>query len=116
MEWRLPDRSLSVAWELRENAVWRFGRAFLRCPRCERLATRIYVPSEAAWAACRRCWGRTYESRQQCNYNTGSSLLSLNFGPVAYWYTLDARRKRAEASEERYAERRKILGRGRPAP
>jgi hypothetical protein len=111
VEWRLPGRSLSVAWELRENAVWRFGRLFLECPKCSRRATRIYVPSDNAWPACRRCWGLTYESRQQWNYNTGSSLLSLNFGPVAYWYTYDERRKRAEASEERYAERREILKR-----
>jgi hypothetical protein len=105
-EWTLPGcRSLSINWELRANAVWRFGRLFLRCPRCERLATRIYVPAANLWPACRQCWGLTYESRQRRNYR-GNSAYSL-----AHWLTLSAREDRAAAAAQRYAERRAILKR-----
>lgn len=75
LEWTLDDgsRSASVAigFELRANAVWRFGRVFLTCPRCRGLATRIYVPTSDAWAACRRWWALTYESRRE-NYKSSS--------------------------------------------
>jgi len=51
LEWTLPGgRSLSLDWELRANAVWRFGGAFLRCPQCQRLATDL--------RADRGCLGR----------------------------------------------------------
>ena len=32
---------LVVQFEIRENAVWRYGRVFLRCPRCSGRVTRI---------------------------------------------------------------------------
>src|SRR5262245_20081797 len=70
LAWSLEGRPepMSIAWELRANAVWRFGRVFLKCPRCQRGATRIYVPTREASAACRRCWGLTYRSTQERNY------------------------------------------------
>jgi hypothetical protein len=107
LEWTLPGRSLSIDWELRANAVWRFGRLFLRCPQCQELATRIYVPAANLWPACRQCWGLTYESRQRRSYK-GNGAYSL-----AHWLTLSAREDRASAAAERYAERRAILGRMR---
>jgi hypothetical protein len=107
LEWTLAGRSFSLDWELRANAVWRFGRLFLRCPRCQRPATRIYFPRADSWAACRRCWGLTYESRQRRSYR-GSGVYSL-----AHWLTLSAREDRAAASAERYEERRAILKRAR---
>ena len=83
LTWNLPGRSVSLDWELRANAVWRFGRAFLRCPKCSRLATRIYVPTSEAWAACRRCWGLTYESRQERNYKSGRPWGGTSFSLAA---------------------------------
>jgi hypothetical protein len=110
VSWSLPGRPgpFSAEWEIRANAVWRFGRVFLRCPRCQRLATRIYVPRADAWAACRRCWGFSYESRQQRTYRVGGGLSRI-LGPLAHSLTRRERERRAEASERRYAERREIL-------
>jgi hypothetical protein len=113
LKWTLPGKSLFLDWELRANAVWRFGRLFLRCPRCNRLATRIYVPTEESWAACRRCWGLTYESRQHGNYKRGAfeQAIALGSFSLGQWLTLIERERRAEAAAQRYAERRKILRR-----
>jgi len=114
LEWALPGRSkpISADWELRANAVWRRGRLFFRCPRCTRLATRLYVPCENSGAACRRCWGLTYASRRE-NYKSAPSFLPwYSLGDMAHWLTWSARERRAAASAERYAERREIL-RGR---
>jgi hypothetical protein len=41
-----PSGAATLSWELRPNSVWRFGRAFLVCPRCEQRVTRVYVPVE----------------------------------------------------------------------
>ena len=116
LEWKPAGHSppLSVEFELRANAVWRFGRPFLRCPRCGRLATRIYQPCANTGLACRRCWGLTYESRQQRNYKAGNSRWGMILSPLTYAMCRaeDARQARAEAAAKRYAERREIL-RGR---
>ena len=32
----VKGQSHIARWEVRQNAVWRRGRVFLRCPRCER--------------------------------------------------------------------------------
>ena len=103
--------SLSANWELRPNAVWRHGRLFLRCPKCSRLATRLYVPHEDAEAACRRCWGLTYESRQRRSYRASRSRYGPLLSPRMYALIRadDARQARAAAAAKRYAERRKIL-------
>jgi hypothetical protein len=104
---------ISVAFQIRANAVWRFGRVFFICPSCGRLATRIYVPKLLAGAACRRCWGLTYESRQQRNYKAGSSRWGVILSPLPYAMCRaeDAREARAEAAAKRCAERREILKR-----
>jgi hypothetical protein len=70
-------------WEVRQNAVWRRGRVFLRCPRCQRCCTRLYLPLETLWLACRRCWGLTYVSRQLQNYKDsfwGRGTIARMFG------------------------------------
>ena len=109
-KWTVGTSVLWVAFELRANAVWKFGRVFLRCPTCCRLVTRIYVPTTAAPAQCRLCWGLTYESRQR-NYKD-SGLFAIA-GLTLRWFaqseTLREREGRAEAARERYAERRAIL-------
>ena len=93
------------------NAVWRFGRLFLRCPTCRRLITRVYVPTTPAPARCRVCWGLTYESRQHRPYKD-SGLLAVA-GLTLRWFaqseTLRERECRAEAARQRYAERRAIV-------
>jgi hypothetical protein len=50
-------REFSFAWEVCPNAVWRFGRVLMHCPRCARRTTRLYVATSNGWLACRRCWG-----------------------------------------------------------
>jgi hypothetical protein len=112
-DWALPGRqeTVYVTWELRPNAVWRFGRVFLRCPQCERLASRLYVPRVGDPHACRRCWGLTYESRQLRSYKPGRDILSTLLGPLAYWTTVRDREERAEASRRRWAMRRDALTR-----
>jgi hypothetical protein len=106
LTWTLPGQTVKLDWELRANAVWRFGRAFLKCPRCSRLATRIYLPLADSWPACRRCWGLTYESRQHSNYK-GDGWFSPR--SLAESQTTMERERRAEAAARRYAERRSIL-------
>ena len=79
--WTPGERSFTAAFEIRANRVWRHGRVFLQCPQCSRRVTRLYVPTATAWAACRRCWGLTYQSRTQNNYkDSGGGLLTLPRG------------------------------------
>lgn len=108
-------RSFTVAFELRANGVRRYGRVFLQCSRCSRRATRLYVPTATAWAACRRCWGLTYQSRPQNNYKDGAGGLLAHLGVshrlMAQVQTAGKRERRREASIERWAERRDILTR-----
>jgi hypothetical protein len=115
--WKVRRRVFSFGWELRPNSVWRFGRLFLRCGRCDRLATRLYVPTKNAWPGCRRCWGLSYESRQQRNYKpTGSGFLAAlgwSHRDAALSETLERRTRRAAAAK-RYAQRRRILKRWTP--
>ena len=75
--WTPGERSFTAAFEIRANRVWRHGRVFLQCPRCSRRATRLYVPTATSWAACRRCWGLTYQSRTQNNYKDGGGVFGL---------------------------------------
>jgi len=114
--WTLPgDRSFTVAFEIRANSVWRHGRVFLQCSQCSRRATRLYVPTATSWAACRRCWGLTYRSRTQNNYKDGAGGLLAHLGVshrlMAQMQTAGRRKRRLEASIERWAERRDILTR-----
>jgi len=113
--WTPGGRSFTVDFEIRANRVWRHGRMFLQCPRCSRRATRLYVPTVTAWAACRRCWGLTYQSRTQNNYKDGGGgvfgLVGMGHRFMARIQTAHARERRREASLERWAERRDILTR-----
>jgi len=112
LAWTFGGRAEWLRWELRPNAVWRFGRLFLRCPKCERRVTRIYLPTAATVAACRRCWGLTYTSRQRFNYKRSRSLArvtGLGLLSTREWITLVARTRRADEAKARYWERREIL-------
>jgi hypothetical protein len=101
---------LTADWQIRANAVWRFGRVFLRCARCERLATRLYMPTASSWLACRRCWGLTYESRQRANYKDVGrfSALGLTCRSLAKSQTISERERRSAAAAERFAERARL--------
>jgi len=107
LRYTVGDHAVEVQFEVRANAVWRFGRVFLTCPMCGGRATRIYLPTSASPAGCRRCWGLSYDSRK-ADYKTR--------GPFAYlgsWgeaETILARERRSQAAAARYAERRVILG------
>ena len=114
LTWCVGGRILPVKWELRANRVWRFGRAFLRCPVCGRLATRIYLPTaDARLAGCRLCLGLTYQSRQQ-NYRDDVGLLRhLGLSARAFalretWLSRECSRQAARARAER---RRELLRR-----
>ncbi len=111
--WTPDGWSFTADFEIRANSVWRHGRVFLRCSRCSRLATRLYVPTETAWLACRRCWGLTYQSRTQNNYKDGTACAGLPFShrSMAQVQTYHERRRRHAACVERWAERRKLLNR-----
>ena len=100
------DRTVTVHFEVRANAVWRFGRVFLICPMCSGRATRIYLTTAASPAGCRRCWGLTYESRKADYRVRGPFSYVGSWGEAA---TVLARERRSEASARRYAERRSIL-------
>ena len=121
LNWQLADREpLRIAWELRPNSVWRFGRVFLTCPRCRHRATRIYVPRKDVGGACRRCWGLTYESRQRRTYRAGSlARYGGLFSALSYAMCRSAvaREERVDGAAKRRAERQAILcGRGRHRP
>ena len=113
--WSLPGRTIAVTWEIRPNAVWRRGRVFLHCSQCGSRCTRLYVPTATSWAACRRCWGLTYQSRTQNNYKDSGGgafgLVGMGHRFMAHIQTERARDRRREASVERWAERRDILTR-----
>ena len=98
---------LAFRWHVRPNAVWRFGRVFLECPRCNSRVTRLYVPTSEAWLACRRCWGLSYPSQKQ-TYKSGGFLGPL-LGSWGKAETVLARNRRRVAAQKRYAERRAIL-------
>jgi hypothetical protein len=114
----IKGREFGLTFEVRQNAVWRAGRVFLVCPRCSRRCTRLYVPTETAWLACRRCWGLTYLSRTQHNYKDsqwGRGQFARVFGITqrawSYGLTDEARQTRREASRRRWAARRRYLRR-----
>src|SRR5262245_39477747 len=71
----LLNQALVVDWELRPNAVWRFGRVFLFCSICKRRVTRLYVPRCLLQARCRVCWGLSYPSQQNSYRRTGLSAV-----------------------------------------
>lgn len=106
----------TAGWEIRQNAVWRRGRAFLCCSRCAKRCTRLYLPLASLWLACRRCWGLTYQSRALQNYKDslwGRGAIARIFGTSqrewAFQTTAENRTARLERSRERWAERRQLL-------
>jgi hypothetical protein len=110
-EWTLGGVSHRVGFELRPNAVWRFGRVFLVCPHCETRATRLYVPTTDARPECRRCWGLTYSTRQFRNYKDVGlfSTLGLTARSFAESEAETVREQRREAASKRSEERRAIV-------
>ena len=109
----INKREFTFRWEVRQNAVWRRGRVFLRCPRCSLRCTRLYIPLEDSWAACRHCWGLTYASRTLQNYKDsvwGRGRFATMFGisqrDWAYEMTDEKRRRQGERSKERWTARR----------
>jgi hypothetical protein len=120
VRYNVGDRTVTVQFEVRANAVWRFGRVFLTCSMCSGRATRIYLPSSTAPAGCRRCLGLSYDSRKADYRTTGPWGKYL--GSWAEASTILANERRSTASEARYAERRLILGKvgavvaGLPSP
>jgi hypothetical protein len=105
-----PNGTTAPSWEIdsevRPNAVWRKGRLFFLCPRCQRRATRLYVPLANVEPRCRQCWGLSYVSQSWSYQPTGP--LGAIFGPVAYATTDMRREERRKAALERYAARRKL--------
>ena len=113
----VQGRDFTACWEVRQNAVWRRGRVFLKCPRCERRCTRLYLPLATSWLACRRCWGLTYASRTLYNYKDslwGRGSIARMFGTSqrewAYQWTDDRRQERRARSRERWNARKAYLG------
>ena len=111
----LGGRKAETHWEIVQNAVWRRGRVFLRCPRCSGRCTRLYLPLETSWLACRKCWGLTYPSRALQNYkNTrwGGRQFAWMFGTTqrdwALMTTNDRRKERRRRSRDRWNERRHV--------
>lgn len=93
--------------EVRANPVWRMGRVFLRCPACDRRATRLYVPVADADLRCRRCWGLSYES-QSWSYRSEVRVGALVFPLNLCRHTTQLHRdKRRQAARLRYAARRR---------
>jgi hypothetical protein len=100
-----PRAVWSIEVEVQANAVWRCGRLFLRCPACQRRATRLYVPREDLPPRCRRCWGLSYQSQSWSYRRTGP--MDLLFGSAAQRTTEIRRERRKAAAEARYAEKRR---------
>lgn len=114
----VADRFHTFEWELRSNAVWRAGRMFLRCPQCRSRCTRLYLPIETAWLACRTCWGLSYNSRVLLNYRDslwGRGAFARAFGTTqrdwAFMTTDDHRQSRTEGSRQRWEDRGPLLAR-----
>jgi hypothetical protein len=116
--WTLKTRTFSVEFEVRPNAVWRLGRVFLRCPKCGRGATRVYVPTDDSPATCRLCWGLNYSSRTLQNYKDslwGSGRFARIFGTTqrewSFMATQERREERLERCRARWTERTNLLTR-----
>lgn len=111
----IEGRSHTASWEVRRNSVWRRGRVFLMCARCSARCTRLYLPLQDSWLACRTCWGLTYASRTLQNYKNslwGRGAFARMFGTTQREWALEqtdeAREERLTRSRERWGERRVI--------
>jgi hypothetical protein len=108
VSYQFQGRCVSANWEVRANALWRFGRVFFRCSRCGQLSTRLYVPLAESGFGCRRCWGLSYSSTGLQNYKDsiwGRGPLAAWFGTTqrdwAYMTTNDRRKDRTAAADNR---------------
>ena len=113
----VEGRQFIASWEVCQNAVWTRGRVFLRCPRCCLRCTRLYIPLEDSWLACRRCWGLTYNSRTLQNYKNslwGRGAIARMFGTTqrewAFWATHEKRQEQRRKSRNRWSQRRAYQG------
>ena len=109
-------REFTASWEVRQNAVWRRGRVFLQCPKCDKRCTRLYLPLRDSWLACRCCWGLTYTSRARQNYKSSlvgrgrfARIFATSQRDWAFVATYEKRKEQLEASRERWATRRRYL-------
>ncbi len=109
----LSGRKFSATFEIRDNAVWRQGRIFLRCSLCGGRCTRLYMPLPDSWLACRRCWGLTYSSRTLQNYKDSlfgrgafARMLAVSQRDWALLATHEKRKLRRNRSRENWAKRR----------
>ncbi len=110
--WTIGARHLMGECELVPNPIWRAGRLFLICPRCAHRCTRLYLPLESSWLACRQCWGLTYDSRAISNYKDslwGRGAFARMFRTThrdwAFLTTHERREARRQSSRERIATR-----------
>jgi hypothetical protein len=112
LTWRVGDRILALPWELRSNSVGRPVRPLLRCPHCARLVARVFLPTADAAAACRVCWGLSYDSRQRNYKEIGLLRGWLSSRDLALRETelrrADARRAGRERAERRRDLRRQL--------
>jgi hypothetical protein len=117
ISWTIPSGPMwEIAFERTRNQVWALGRLFLLCPRCQRRATRLYVPSVVARPECRRCWGLTYSTRTKMNYKRKpagwlSVVLGISMSEWARMETAERRRKKQAEARARYRERRAFFTR-----
>jgi hypothetical protein len=89
------------------GAAWRNGRVFLACPWCARQCTRLYQPLKTSDLR----WPLTYSSRQHRNYKDKGPKWArglFDLREMAYCEADSARKRRREASLQRWAERRVI--------
>lgn len=113
---QMGEQEVNVDWELLSNAVWRCGRLFLKCRRCSRRCTRLYMPLSHSEVACRQCYGLSYNSRTLNNYKNSlwgrgpfARMFMTTQRDWAYETTNEARQSRREASIERWDKRRFAL-------
>lgn len=97
-----PAASLSDPWrlsiELRPNLIWRFGRLFLRCRRCDGRVTRLYFAVPGAAPRCRRCWGLSYSSRAWSYHGQGKQVCELTTRTSRTWRRRSSRLRCARRS------------------
>jgi hypothetical protein len=111
LTWHVGGRTLPLPFELRVNHVGRPVRPFLRCPRCGRLVSRVFLPTADVHSpACRVCWGLSYESRQQNYRDVGLLRPWLTSRDFAVRET-SIRREGAQRAARERAERRRDLRR-----
>lgn len=115
--YRLHGRMRTVNWEVRPNAVWRFGRVFFRCPHCSQRCSRLYLPLPECEFRCRKCYGLSYASQTLQNYKDsiwGRGPFAVIFGTTqrdwSYMHTDERRKARQAATIDRWRKRKRYVG------